>query len=163
MRGCSKQRKRSDATVRILPADGLMQLLGPFRKRPLSFLCFVSTLSALTLIPSRSLCRTSANGHGLRSMNLCQADPVYLESLCPETYVEYSGAALVIVVGDTRVSLHSKRSPDAVIARWERTCDRTLRLCVLFFAALQTNRRADSTPFRQEVQFPSLRRVVREV
>ncbi len=64
-------------------------------------------------------------------MNLCQAYPVHLESLCPETYVEYSGAALVIVASDAGVSLHSKRSLDAVIARWERTFGRTLRLCVV--------------------------------
>ncbi len=60
-------------------------------------------------------------------MNLGQKDPVHLESLCPETYVEYSGAALVIVASDAGVLLHSKRSLDAVIARWERTLGRTLR------------------------------------
>ena len=62
-------------------------------------------------------------------MNLCQADPIYLKSLRLETYVEYSGAALVIVASSTRVSLHSKRYPAAVVARWERIFGRTSRLC----------------------------------
>ena len=64
-------------------------------------------------------------------MNLCQAYPVHLESLCPETYVEYSGAALVVVASAARVSLHSKRFLDAVVARWERTVGQTLPLCVV--------------------------------
>ncbi len=75
--------------------------------------------------------QTSANGYGLRSMNLGQADPVYLESLCPETYVKYSGAALVVVASAARVSLHSKRFLDAVVARWERTFGQILPLCVV--------------------------------
>ena len=50
-------------------------------------------------------------------MNLGQADPVYLESLWLETYVEYWGAGLVIVASDAGVLIHSKRSLDAVIVR----------------------------------------------
>ena len=64
-------------------------------------------------------------------MNLCQADPIYLKSLRLETYVEYSGAALVIVARSTSVSLHYKRSSAAVVARWERTFGQILPLCVV--------------------------------
>ncbi len=64
-------------------------------------------------------------------MNLCQADSTYLESVCPETYVEYSGAGLGIGASDAGVLIHFKRSLDAVIVRWERTFGRTLRLCVV--------------------------------
>ena len=64
-------------------------------------------------------------------MHLRQAYLVHLEGLCLETYVEYSGAALVVVASAARVSLHSKRFLDAVVARWERTFGQTLPLCVV--------------------------------
>ncbi len=64
-------------------------------------------------------------------MHLYQADPIYLKSPRLETFLEYSGAALVIVASSTRVSLHSKRSPAAVVARWERIFGRTSRLCIV--------------------------------
>ena len=65
----------------------------------------------------------SVTGHGLRSMHLYQADPIYLKSPRLETFLEYSGAALVIVANGTRVPFHSKRSCAAVVALWERILD----------------------------------------
>jgi len=62
-------------------------------------------------------------------MHSRQAYLVHLEGLCLETYVEYSGAALVIVASDAGVSLHSKRYSAAVVALWERIFGRTSRLC----------------------------------
>ncbi len=50
-------------------------------------------------------------------MHSRQAYLVHLEGLCLETYVEYSGAALVVVAGVARVYFHSKRFLGAAVAR----------------------------------------------
>ena len=65
----------------------------------------------------------SVTGHGLQSMHSYQADPIYLQSPRLETFLEYSGAALMMVAKGTRVPFHSKRFCVAVVALWERILD----------------------------------------